>query len=129
MNKKYLSWRLDVVMAERKIKTVTELHRMLVAHGVKISSAQLSRIVQQKPQRINTELLDGLINILNCTASDILQVEEETSMREQQTTPQNLHNQQLKKQKKASAPKIINIDKKDLTGPKVSAFPVAKKSR
>lgn len=129
MNKKYLSWRLDVVMAERKIKTVTELHRMLVAHGVKISSAQLSRIVQQKPQRINTELLDGLINVLNCTASNLLQIEEEMATGEQQATPQDFHNMQPKKQKKGSAPKIINIDKKDLTGPKVSAFPVAKKSR
>jgi len=70
--RKYLDWRLHILMAERRIRRVTDLHRMLQEVGVEISTTQLSRIVSQRPKRINTEVLDGLVTVLNCSIEDLL---------------------------------------------------------
>lgn len=66
-----MEWRLAVMMAERRIRTATELHRRLAAIGVKISSAQLTRLINDGPQRLSSELMYGLTEVLDCEASDL----------------------------------------------------------
>jgi DNA-binding Xre family transcriptional regulator len=73
--KKVHTWRLRKVMADRDIWTAIELHRRLTAYGLELSSAHVSRIIQERPQRINTDLLDALVSVLDCDISDILKAE------------------------------------------------------
>ena len=65
-------WRLPVVMAERGIRTATELHRMLTPYGIDISSHRISRIVAKMPDRLNMQVLIGLMTVLECSASDLI---------------------------------------------------------
>lgn len=76
MKPRILHWRLRVMMAERKIKTVTELGRRLQALGVTLSSQHLTRLIDDLPQRLNTELLAALLAVLDCRLTDLIQVEE-----------------------------------------------------
>ena len=66
--------RIRVMMAERHIKTIKELHRRLTQIGVTISSAQLSRVVDGKWQRINSELLAGMAVVMDCEIGDLLRL-------------------------------------------------------
>jgi DNA-binding Xre family transcriptional regulator len=63
-------------MAKRKIRRVTDLHRQLMELGVEISSAQLSRIVAQRPKHLNMEILDALLTVLDCDIADLISVEK-----------------------------------------------------
>ena len=112
--KRRLSWRIRVMMAERNIKTAIELHRLLVNSGYQIASSQLTRIINNRPERINVELLDHLLEILDCDIGDLLRsvpVSEEDAT----TEPQ--------KQRVRREPVKYNPDD-DLTGPKVTPFPI-----
>ena len=120
-----LSWRLRVMMAERNITTVTELHRRLLDSGYEITSSQLSRIVKDRPDRISTDLLDHLLEILECDIGDLLRSDpvptdyssdDENSDRETSAAkPQ--------KQRVRREPVAYNPDD-NLTGPKVTPFPI-----
>lgn len=72
-------WRLRVMMAERGIRTVTELRRRLEPLGVEISTQQLNRIVTDLPQRLNTDLFAALLTVLRCTPNDLFAVERAPS--------------------------------------------------
>lgn len=74
--RKRLTWNLRMVMANRGIWTATELHRRLADFGIEMSSAHLSRFIQERPNRINAELLEALISVLDCDISELLVVEE-----------------------------------------------------
>lgn len=65
-------WRLKEKMAERGIWRCTDLAKLLNAHGIEISSAMVTLIVDKMPERINSKVLDALCDILECTPSDIL---------------------------------------------------------
>ncbi len=67
-------WRLPVVMAERGIRTSTQLYRRLEPYGIDISSHQLSRIVARMPDRLNTRVLAALLAELQCDASDLFRL-------------------------------------------------------
>ena len=71
---KRLKWRLAVLMAENDIRTATELHRRLTEFGVDLTSDRVSRIVNAFPERLNTTLLAGLLSVLNCELTDLIQV-------------------------------------------------------
>jgi len=73
---KHLRWRLDAMMRDRQIKTAVELHKRLQELGVDLSLAQVSRVVAERPVRLNTELLDALVQILDCTPNDLLVKED-----------------------------------------------------
>lgn len=68
-------WRLRVMMAERNIKSVTALKRLLADHGTEISSQQLTRVVSKLPDRFNMTLLAALLDVLDCELNDLLQIE------------------------------------------------------
>lgn len=67
-----LAWRLRVMMAERDIRSVSELCRRLSVHGVTMSSQQMGRIVNAMPARLNTELFAALLAVLDCAPNDLL---------------------------------------------------------
>ena len=71
---KPLTWRLRVLMAERDIRTATALQAMLHDVGVHISSQQLVRVVNELPARLNTELLAGLLTVLQCGIDELIAV-------------------------------------------------------
>jgi DNA-binding Xre family transcriptional regulator len=73
---KSIVWRLHLVMAERRIRSVAELQRRLRDLGITISSTQLGRLHYKKPERLSVEILEGLMTVLDCTASDLMAVEE-----------------------------------------------------
>lgn len=73
-----LVWRLHPVMAERNIRTATDLHRRLEPFGIDITSQQLTRIVAKLPARLNTDVLVVLMTALDCEASDLFWLLEST---------------------------------------------------
>lgn len=70
-----LGWRLRVRMAENRIPTATELKRRLDAIGYDITSAQLSRIVDERPAQVKTALLEALLKVLGGTLDDLMPAE------------------------------------------------------
>lgn len=69
--KRRIVLRVNVCMAERGIRSVAALHRLLIADGVDISHSQLTRVVNNSAMHLSVPLLDALINILGCPASDL----------------------------------------------------------
>jgi hypothetical protein len=63
--------RIKVLMAERDIASVDELHRRLISHGVDISYSQLARVVANTGKRLNTDLLEGLANVFDCPVREL----------------------------------------------------------
>lgn len=123
--KKRLSWRLRVMMAEKNISTATELQRLLEKSGYQVTSSQLTRVIKDRPDRISTDLLDHLLEVLNCGIGDLLRsdpVSKDGTSDENASgnnkAAKNLKKPRVRREPAASAPGD------DLTGPKVTAFPL-----
>jgi DNA-binding Xre family transcriptional regulator len=129
---KTLEWRLNVVMSERRIKTITELKRRLDAIGVGISSAQLGRVVWERPQKINIELLEGLVTVLECEVSDILKVVV-TSGSDKTQKPESSENaakeKDAVKERKPRVKPVLVPTSGDLKGPQLIAFPLPERKK
>lgn len=69
-----LAFRIRVVMAERGIRSVAALQRMLKVIGVDISVPQLIRIVDGQSTHVSTAVLGGLITVLQCGIQDLIAV-------------------------------------------------------
>ena len=69
-----LAFRIRVVTAERGIRSVAALQRMLKAIGVEISVPQLLRIVDGQSSHLSTAVLGGLITVLQCGIEDLITV-------------------------------------------------------
>ncbi len=63
--------RVRACMAERGIRSVAALHRMLIEAGVEISHPQLIRVVDNRAQHLNVALLNGLLNVLDCRIDEL----------------------------------------------------------
>jgi hypothetical protein len=63
--------RVRVCMAERGIRSVAALHRLLIDAGVNISHPQLLRVVDNRAQHLNVALLNGLLKVLGCRVEDL----------------------------------------------------------
>ena len=130
LNKK-LAWRLRVMMAERDIRSATELHRLLLKSGYNITSSQLTRIVKERPERISTDLLDHLLNILNCEISDLLRSEsassdvviKESASSNSASPNANTNTPQPKKPRIRKEPITTGQINASITGPKLTAIP------
>jgi DNA-binding Xre family transcriptional regulator len=70
-----VTWRVRVMMAERGVRSVSELVRRLDQVGVSISVAQLGRLIDGKTQRWSQEVIEGLMQVLDCELSDLLRSE------------------------------------------------------
>jgi len=69
-----LAFRIRIVMAERGIRSVAALQRMLKTIGVEISVPQLIRIVDGQSSHVSTTVLGGLIAVLQCGIEDLIAV-------------------------------------------------------
>ncbi|GIL13628.1 MAG: hypothetical protein BroJett038_23480 [Chloroflexota bacterium] len=63
--------RVRVLMAERNIRSVSELSRRLNKLGVEISIPQLGRLIDGKTDRWNVKVIRGLITVLECELGDL----------------------------------------------------------
>jgi len=70
-------WNLRVMMAQHDIRSAAELMRQLKNVGVDISPAQTTRIVNELPSRINTNVLMGLVKIFKCSVGDLIIVDHD----------------------------------------------------
>ena len=68
------AWRVRQVMALRDVRTQRDLRRALAAKGYVVSSAQLSRLVNGRPDCLNLRLLRGLCDVLACDVGDLLAI-------------------------------------------------------
>ncbi len=75
-----LAFRIRVVMAERGIRSVAALQRMLKGIGVDISVPQLIRIVDGQSSHLSTVVLGGLIAVLQCGIEDLISVTDNTDL-------------------------------------------------
>jgi DNA-binding Xre family transcriptional regulator len=69
--RKKIVWRVRVLMAERNIRSVSELVRRLEDIGVSISNAQLGRMIDNKSSHWSQEIIEGLVTVLECSVSDL----------------------------------------------------------
>ena len=76
-----LAFRIRVVMAERGIRSVASLQRMLKNIGVDISVPQLIRIVDGQSSHVSTAVLGGLVTVLQCGIGDLIAVVKPPSER------------------------------------------------
>jgi len=125
-----LSWRLRVMMAERNISTATELQRLLEKSGYQITSSQLTRVIKERPDRVSTDLLDHLLEVLNCNIGDLLRsdaVSADGATNENPSSNRVLADKP-KKQRVRRDP-IDSASGDNLTGPKVTAFPFPERKK
>lgn len=60
------------MMAARGIRSSAALQRMLIGSGVQISQAQLLRIIDNKSLKMNMDVLNGLLNVFQCSVHDLV---------------------------------------------------------
>ncbi|MEU2042691.1 helix-turn-helix domain-containing protein [Nocardia niwae] len=68
-----MRWHLRQVMATRGIFQTSELVPLLAERGVRLTRQYVHKMVTTAPQRINTDLLAALCDILDCKPNDLLQ--------------------------------------------------------
>ena len=64
--------RVRECMARRGIRSVAELHRRLLVIGVEISHPQLIRIVDNAAKHLSVPLLNGLLQVLDCSVTEMI---------------------------------------------------------
>lgn len=69
-----MRWHLRQVMATRGMFQTTDLIEPLRERGIELSRQMIHRVVTKTPQRINTDLLAALCDILDCTPNDLLEL-------------------------------------------------------
>ncbi len=129
--KNRLTWRLRVMLAERNINTATELKRRLEANGYEITSSQLTRIIKGRPERISTDLLDHLLDILKCGIADLFRLDpvdqeagDERLGAVRVVVAKAEKTEEPKKKRIRRVPDLNDGEGDDLTGPKLSPFPI-----
>jgi DNA-binding Xre family transcriptional regulator len=66
-------WNLRQLMAAHDIWKTPELIPLLAERGVPLSTAQVYRLVTDKPERLSMKTLVALCDILDCTPSDLIE--------------------------------------------------------
>lgn len=70
-------WHLRQLMAAKGMFQTTDLMEPLHERGIELSRQMVHRIATKPPQRINTDLLAALCDILDCTPADLLELHVE----------------------------------------------------
>ena len=68
-----MRWHLRQVMASRGLFLTSDLVPLLADRGVELSRQYVHKLVTTAPQRINTDLLAALCDILDCTPNDLIE--------------------------------------------------------
>lgn len=66
-----LRTRIRVQMAEAGIRSVSALKRQLSRYGIRISDAQLGRVVDGKVEHVSLRVIEGLLAVLGCGIQDL----------------------------------------------------------
>ena len=66
-------WHLRRIMAAHDIWKTTELAPLLRERGVNLSTAQVYRLVTDRPERLSLKLLAALCDTLDCTPADLIE--------------------------------------------------------
>jgi DNA-binding Xre family transcriptional regulator len=66
-------WHLRQVMADRGMFATTGLIEPLAARGIRLSSSQVYRLVAERPERLSLKILMALLDILDCSMSDLIE--------------------------------------------------------
>ncbi|MBN9209751.1 MAG: helix-turn-helix transcriptional regulator [Microbacterium ginsengisoli] len=72
-----MRWNLRQLMAAKGMFQTTDLLEPLRERGVELSRQMVHRVVTKTPQRINTDLLAALCDILDCAPNDLLELRVE----------------------------------------------------
>jgi|SRR4051794_41141163 DNA-binding Xre family transcriptional regulator len=65
-------WNLRQIMAAHQMWKTTQLAPLLAERGVKLSAAQIYRLVTEKPERLSMQTLVALCDIFGCTPNDLI---------------------------------------------------------
>lgn len=63
--------RLSILMAEKNIRSVSELHRMIESKKIVIGRKTLDRIYNNENTRIDLDTIATLCTVLECEVSDL----------------------------------------------------------
>src|SRR3954454_11234178 len=66
-------WHLRQVMASRGMFQTTDLIGPLAGRNITLSSSQVYRLVTDRPERLSLKILMALLDILDCTMSDLIE--------------------------------------------------------
>jgi len=66
-------WHLRQVMADRGMFATTDLIDPLAARGIRLSSSQVYRLVVERPERLSLKILMALLDILDCSMSELIE--------------------------------------------------------
>jgi DNA-binding Xre family transcriptional regulator len=69
-----IRWHLRLRMAEKGLFQTSDLVPLLAERGIHLSREQVYRLVTQVPQRLSTDTLAALCDILGCQPNDLSQV-------------------------------------------------------
>lgn len=65
-------WRLREQMAAAGMFSTTKLIPLLAERGITLSASQVYRLVAERPERLNLQVLVALTDILRCTTDDLI---------------------------------------------------------
>jgi DNA-binding Xre family transcriptional regulator len=68
---RYVVLHVRSLMADRNIRSVAALQRLLIAAGVDISNQQLNRIVDNRATLLNLTIINGLLKVLQCSVREL----------------------------------------------------------
>lgn len=68
---RYVVLNVRVLMADRNVRSVAALQRLLIAAGVDISNQQLNRIVDNRATLLNLDVVNGLLKVLHCSVHEL----------------------------------------------------------
>lgn len=68
---RYVVLHVRTLMADRHIRSVAALQRLLIAAGVDISNQQLNRIVDNRATLLNLTVINGLLKVLKCSVHEL----------------------------------------------------------
>lgn len=74
--------RINELMAEKGIRSVAALHRLLLSKQVPVSHSQLLRIVDNRADHWKVEFIAAFLDIFQCQISDLFKVENATPKQE-----------------------------------------------
>lgn len=69
------TWHLRRLMAERGMFKTTDLLPILAEYGVSLSREQVFRLVTQKPERANINVIGAVCAAFGCTPADLIEVQ------------------------------------------------------
>ena len=70
-----IRWHLRLRMAEKGLFQTSDLVPLLAERGIHLSREQVYRLVTQVPQRLSTDTLAALCDILDCQPNDLIEIE------------------------------------------------------